>query len=139
MKVYFYNASCGDAFRIEFEGISGKRRNILIDSGYQRTFRDLLSNEISSIEAEGDNIELCVLTHIHDDHVGGIETYINAILAGRANDIILQWWFNPPRPAKLVAKKQGRTSVAKSITQGDTITNYLDSKDALPESPIISS
>lgn len=139
MKVYFYNAACGDAFRIEFEGISGRRRNILIDSGYQRTFRELLSNEINSIEAKGDNIDLWVLTHIHEDHIGGAETYIKAILAGRANDIILQWWFNPPRPAKHMPKIQDRTSVAKSITQGDTITSYLNSKNALPIMPIISS
>lgn len=139
MKVYFYNASCGDAFRIEFEGLSGDRRNIFIDSGYQRTFREILSNEISSIETKRDNIDLCVLTHIHDDHIGGVETYIKAILSGRANDIILQWWFNPPRPAKSLLKIQGCTSVARSITQGDIISSYLNSKDALPRLPIISS
>ncbi|HAY3506921.1 MBL fold metallo-hydrolase [Elizabethkingia anophelis] len=138
MKVCFYNAGCGDAFRIEFKGVSGQERNVLIDSGYQRTFQNILSSEFKSIEAKGGNIDLCVLTHIHDDHIGGIETYVKAILADRANDIILKWWFNSPRPVSAIPKLQRSGSVAKSINQSDTVTSYLQYKNALPSSPIIS-
>ncbi|ANF52928.1 hypothetical protein A0O34_21450 [Chryseobacterium glaciei] len=139
MRVYFYNAGCGDAFRVEFQGISGKIRNILIDGGFQRTFRNILANEIKLIESKKENIDLCVITHIHDDHIGALETYVNAITASRANDIILEWWYNPPRINNLQPKLQRLSSVAQSIGQADVVTSYLQSKNALPESAIVSS
>jgi beta-lactamase superfamily II metal-dependent hydrolase len=139
MKVYCYNAGCGDAFRIEFTGSSGKTRHILLDSGFQSTFRTLLIAEIRSIELKKEAIDLCVITHIHDDHIGGIQTMINAIQAGRINDIISKWWFNPPRISNLQPKLQRLGSIAQSINQADVVASYLQSKDALPKSPIVSS
>ena len=50
MEVYFYQAECGDAARIRFKGIDEQYHNIFIDSGYERTLRHILEEEINSIK-----------------------------------------------------------------------------------------
>lgn len=137
MKVVCYNAECGDAFRLEFIGKSGKVRHILLDAGYERTFRNVIVNELNLIEKKNENIDLCIITHIHDDHIGGIISFVNAVNAGRQNDIVLQWWFNPPRISSLTLKQQKLNSIAASIGQADILTSYLNFRNALPISPII--
>lgn len=49
MEIYFYQAECGDASRIRFIGDNGKPTNIIIDSGYERTFSHILQEEIENI------------------------------------------------------------------------------------------
>lgn len=137
MKVICYNAECGDAFRIEYLGKSGKVRHILLDGGYERTYRNTLFREISAIENNNENIDLCIITHIHDDHIGGIVSFVSAINAGRQNDIVLKWWFNPPRTSVLPIKQQKLNSIPASIGQADIVTSYLISINALPGFPII--
>lgn len=138
MKIHIYNAGCGDAFRIEFNGNSGHSCNILIDAGFERTFRNILAKEFVAIESKKQHIDLCVITHIHDDHIGGINALVKSILAGRGNDIVLKWWFNPPRVNGRQPPLHRLGSVAQSIGQSDFLTSYLQSKNILPESPIIS-
>lgn len=139
MRVICYNAECGDAFRIEYKGKSGKVRHILLDGGYERIYRNLLFNEFSIIEKNNENIDLCIITHIHDDHIGGIVSFVKAVNAGRQNDIVLNWWFNPPRTSILPIKQQKFNSAPASIGQADVVTSYLNSIHALPRCPIVNS
>ncbi|PIF45364.1 metallo-beta-lactamase superfamily protein [Chryseobacterium sp. 52] len=139
MKLFCYNAGCGDAFRIEFKGKSGIIRHILLDAGYERTFRNVLSKDLNVIKKQGQNIDLCIATHIHDDHIGGLKSLVNAINTNRADDMILQWWYNPPRITNLKLKSSEVESVAQSISQADVITRYLSTKCVLTKAPIVSS
>lgn len=102
MVLHCYNSACGDAFRIEFVGESGTIRHLLIDAGYQRTYRNTLSVVIASLIKKGQLIDLCIASHIHDDHIGGLEAYIKSIIANRTIDIVVQWWYNPPRLPRIV-------------------------------------
>ena len=138
MKIYCYNSGCGDAFRIEFVGQSGDTRHILIDGGHSRTYRNVLAAELARIASSKQRIDLCVVSHIHDDHIGGVETYINAVQADRAVDLVDQWWFNAPRIPRVAPQNSTIASEAKSIGQSDIIAGYLKSKDLLVKSSITS-
>lgn len=127
MKVFFYQAECGDAARINFIDAEGQPRNILIDSGYERTFRHILKEEIINLKSKKEKIDLCVVSHIHDDHIGGILKYIKTIKSGELEDLIDKWFYNPPReyfiPNPEVIDKT--ISSPMSIGQGDDLFHYI--------------
>jgi beta-lactamase superfamily II metal-dependent hydrolase len=126
MEIKFYQAECGDAARIRFLGDDQKYHNIIIDSGYERTFRHILAEEIRKIEMLGEAIDLWVISHVHDDHIGGVVKYIKSISDGETKDIVLSWFYNVPRDQKSPAVTRiSPTSEAKSISQGDTVLNFL--------------
>lgn len=138
MQVRFYQAECGDAARIHYIGVDNKPHNIFIDSGYVRTFRHVLVDEILNIKKEGESIDLWIISHIHDDHIGGALAYINAIKDGEFTDIVQSWFYNPPRRSTkgLTPEVANYISEAKSIGQGDTLASYLISTSKLPVADI---
>jgi ribonuclease BN (tRNA processing enzyme) len=83
-------------------------------------------------------IDLWIISHIHDDHIGGAIAYINAIKDGEFDDIVQSWFYNPPRISLSDFKKTDTTAVseAKSIGQGDTLASYIISKKSLPVTDI---
>lgn len=126
MEIYIYQAECGDATRIRFFGSDGKQHNIFIDAGFERTFRNILRSDIKSIKVENEAIDLCIVSHIHDDHIGGIIGYINAINAGEESDIVNEWFYNPPRYfQEAKSGTPNEISSAKSVRQGDELLSYL--------------
>lgn len=138
MTIYFYQAECGDAARVSFTGHDNKCYNIFIDSGYNRTFGHILKEEIESIENDNQQIDLWIVSHIHDDHIGGVEKYIEKIVYGEFKDLVASWFFNPPRSYSKSDNGTGLrlTSKASSIGQGDDLYWYLKNKDILPNKDI---
>jgi beta-lactamase superfamily II metal-dependent hydrolase len=64
----------GDSFLISLEDNSIK--NIIVDGGISKTYIRNLRYEIESImEAEEQNIDLMFITHVDDDHIGGIISF----------------------------------------------------------------
>lgn len=137
MKIFCYNAGCGDAFKIEFIGHSGLRRHLLLDAGYERTYRNVLADDFAKMERDRLTVDLCIGTHIHDDHIGGLKSWINAMEARRSADIVAQWWFNSPRIANNKLHKSKSISAPQSIRQADIITRYLVERDSLFKTPIV--
>jgi beta-lactamase superfamily II metal-dependent hydrolase len=138
MKIHLYQAGCGDAFRIEFIGTDGKTRNIIVDSGYAKTYRDIISKDIMSI----DEIDLWIISHLHEDHIAGVIEYLKPIKAGATSDKVKRWLYNFPRPAGNRAVKVSTPSTAMSISQSDKLQTYLQSvdhpsTDITTESPLI--
>ena len=67
LEVYAYNAGKGDCIRLRFAGT----HNIFIDTGVNRfapTFRCLCNQ----IKQSGETLDALVLTHVDDDHIGGM-------------------------------------------------------------------
>lgn len=128
MELHFYQAECGDAGRIRFLGNDNKYHNIFIDSGYRRTFNSYLKPDIQELVNRGETIDLWIISHIHDDHIGGIEQYIKCIESGELKDIVESWMYNSPRILSTKNKtKKNIISIASSIRQGDILSTYLDS------------
>jgi beta-lactamase superfamily II metal-dependent hydrolase len=133
MEIFFYQAECGDAARIRFYNALGEPKNILIDSGYERTFNHVLKKEIKELKLNNEKIDLCVISHIHNDHIGGIIKYIKSIHTGELEDIIEKWFYNPPRKYKGIKSRNHTKSISRavSISQGDDLYYYIDSKGKL--------
>ena len=124
MQLYCYQAECGDAFCIRYIGNDNKTHNIFVDSGYERTYRHILQSEIEAISKANEAIDLWVVSHIHDDHIGGIIKYIKAIKDDEITDIVKEWYYNPPRNYTPL-RQQNAISSASSIDQGDFLYDYL--------------
>lgn len=60
-----YQVKGGDCFLIRYEG-----KNFLIDSGYKTT-SDKLINDLKIMSDKGEKLDLLIITHIDNDHIGG--------------------------------------------------------------------
>ena len=130
MEIKFFQAECGDAASIRFLGNDNKYHNIFIDAGYERTFRHALETEIQESIKKNEQIDLWIISHIHDDHIGGIIKYIDTINNGEFKDIVNQYLYNPPRIYDF-KKSINNPSKIVSIDQGDILYEYLKSTNKL--------
>lgn len=138
MELFFYQAECGDSARIRFKDSNGHYRNILIDSGFERTFKHVLKDEIKKISGNEEQLDICLISHIHDDHIGGILKYIKTIKTGELDDIVDKWFYNPPRNYNASSFKIGeQVSAPASISQGDYLYDYIYSKNKLLKYDIV--
>lgn len=133
MEVSFYQAECGDAAKISFIGTDGLCHHIMIDAGYERTFRYVLLDEIRKIIENEQKIDLWIISHIHDDHIGGIMKYIQSVRDGEISDIIDKWYYNSPRNFSNSYINKDSSSRPKSIYQGDALYYYLQAISKLPQ------
>ncbi len=138
MELFCYQAECGDAIRIRYIGDDQKPHNIFLDSGYERTFRNVLQYEINSLIQVGEFVDLWIVSHIHDDHIGGIIKYIKLINDDEYEDLTQKWFYNPPRKYTPNVKNRSNISSAKSIGQGDILYDFLFQNKKLLKSDIIS-
>ena len=105
MKIRFLKAGNGDSIWITFID-QERQRNILIDGGIGDTYKSTanrkgdLFNTIEEIRKENQFIDLLILTHFDDDHIGGILRWLNK--DREASKLIKKVWFNS---GKEIAKK----------------------------------
>ena len=66
-QIYTYNAGKGECIRLRY----GDGHNIFIDTGVTR-FADTLKRLCREIVDAGETLDLLILTHVDDDHIGGI-------------------------------------------------------------------
>lgn len=100
MKVNFLEANHGDCILISFE-YEGSTKNILIDSGVSKTYEykignrlknGNLKNEITKLEEKNQFVDLLIITHVDDDHIGGILKYFAS--NDYNSNLIKKVWFN---------------------------------------------
>jgi beta-lactamase superfamily II metal-dependent hydrolase len=136
MEIKFFQAECGDAAAIRYLGNDNKYHNIFIDSGYERTFRHALELEIQEIIKRDEKIDLWIVSHIHDDHIGGIIKYIDCVNYGEFNDVVVKYIYNPPRNYNFIESDKSASKIV-SIDQGDILYEHLKSKNKLHDIDII--
>ena len=105
MKIRLLHAYNGDAIHLRTEDEEGRFVNILIDGGKGNTYSFKNSKKkdengdlkilIESIRNRDEYIDLLVLTHIDDDHIGGILKWIEK--DEEAKNLIKKVWFNSGR------------------------------------------
>lgn len=133
MEIFFLQAECGDAAHIRYKGDDGHIHNVFIDGGFERTYVHVLAERIAGVES----IDLFLVSHIHDDHIGGAIAYSRAITRGEVKDKVLRWCYNPPRPKTSIVKTTNITSSAASITHGDVLVTFLCNQNKLPPADIL--
>lgn len=103
MKIRILQAFNGDSIWVSFTDQNNSPRNILIDGGVGETYlksknskgkREFgeLKEVIDAIREEHQKIDLLILTHIDDDHIGGILKWFQH--DGEAYNLITKVWFN---------------------------------------------
>lgn len=108
----FLSVLCGDAILIRFLGDDNNFRNILIDGGYVKTYSKILKPELLGIKNRGEKIDLLILSHYDNDHIGGITAFIN----DKTFDIetfVENWWLNIDLP---LMSKYGLISIGQLNT-----------------------
>lgn len=103
MKIRILKAFNGDSIWLSFTDQNNSPRNILIDGGVGETYLTLknskgkrefgeLNEVIEIIKQWKQKIDLLILTHIDDDHIGGILKWFQH--DGEAFNLITKVWFN---------------------------------------------
>lgn len=79
MEVNFLNAGCGDAIHIRLLGEDNKSHNILIDGGSEKgtIYEHSIRKVISDINSRKELIDLWIISHIDDDHIGGVLRFLS--------------------------------------------------------------
>lgn len=139
MKIFFLHAFNGDSIWISFLE-NDIPRNILIDGGIGKTYKNTstvkgdLHKVIEKIRTDEQFIDLLILTHFDDDHIGGILRWLNK--DKEASSLIKKVWFNS---GKEIANKfnsdenkdldieivEGADDFHTSPKQGIKFENYL--------------
>jgi beta-lactamase superfamily II metal-dependent hydrolase len=131
-RIKFLPAFNGDCIILSFD-YEGETKNVLIDGGVPRTYLRHLKPELEKLVQQGENIDLLVVTHIDDDHIGGIKELYQDVSFNK--DFIKQVWFNsgdllsdhfnaerePIRKVEII--KTDQTSM--SVDQGNTLEKAL--------------
>lgn len=154
MKIKFLKAFNGDSILISFkEGQNS--RNILIDGGMPATYIQKgkngkpeygeLKETIDTIRERNEKIDLLVLTHVDDDHVGGVLKWFEK--DEDAHKLIGKVWFNSGRlisqyfdeeenKDNLLTLNPDETTLT-SIGQGVKFEDYIESKGIWDRSIVI--
>lgn len=103
MKIKFLKAFNGDSIHIRYNDDKGEKRNILIDGGLQGTYKidkgpkgkpifGEIKETIDQIRTNGELIDLLIITHIDQDHIGGILKWFDE--DEEAYKLVHEVWFN---------------------------------------------
>ena len=146
MKIKFLKAFNGDAILLSFkEGT--QPRNILIDGGTSATYQQVnelgkieygpLKKALDQIRKKGEIIDLLILTHVDDDHIGGILKWVEN--DKYASSLIGKVWFNSGRLISEYFKKEEIPEnlidlhfadvYARSIGQGVKFEDYIQNNN----------
>lgn len=96
VQVNVLKAGCGDSIHIQYTH-EGANKNILIDTGTSAMFSSgddgRLRKLIKCLQSKGETIDLLIITHWDDDHIGGVLKWFEKDLKC-AKSMIKQIWFN---------------------------------------------
>lgn len=79
MTIKFLKVKCGDSIVINFKDKKNIARNLIIDTGHHR--KKIYPNfllEVNKIFDRNEKIDLLILTHRDDDHIGGLCKLLNS-------------------------------------------------------------
>lgn len=126
MRLFSYRAKCGDAFHLQYKGESGKLRNIFLDMGYSKTYTQVLKGVISNLVGASEQIDALFLSHIHDDHIGGVSRFVNDIQKDSAlGNVVSRWIYNAPRKYDFEQTNDNKNGVLCGIVSGDKVYEHI--------------
>ena len=72
LKIVFFSADSGDCFLLVFNN-GDMQTTLLIDGGYRTRYLTKLKNQLLEVYAHENSSNYIFLTHIDNDHIGGIQ------------------------------------------------------------------
>ncbi|MGK3722924.1 MBL fold metallo-hydrolase [Priestia megaterium] len=97
IRIEVFKANRGDCMLVSCEGET--TTNILIDLGVEATYQDCVQKRLEELHNRGEHLDLLVLTHVDDDHIGGAKPFLeDNRLHGSSNKIsVRDVWLNSYR------------------------------------------
>ncbi|MEH7558871.1 MBL fold metallo-hydrolase [Priestia megaterium] len=97
IRIEVFKANRGDCMLVSCEGET--TTNILIDLGVEATYQDCVQKRLEELHNKGEHLDLLVLTHVDDDHIGGARPFLeDNRLRDSSNKIsITDIWLNSYR------------------------------------------
>jgi beta-lactamase superfamily II metal-dependent hydrolase len=134
----------GDCILISFPS-NGRKVNILIDGGVPRTYQRFLKPLLIDLQEKKEYIDLLIVTHIDDDHIGGIKELYQDQQVYRS--LIKKVWFNSGKLLSRYFKTPEDTSrevevipddtTSMSVRQGITLESELQKQSGWVQELII--
>lgn len=125
----FIPMDMGDCIILDLTDRKGITHTLILDSGTSKSFREYLRPQLKGLYDKKSTINLWVLSHIHDDHIGGFTIYIRDLeynIVPKTDSFI----FNPTSLISASGKSHTKSIyVPISISQGDTISDFLTEGD----------
>lgn len=126
MRLICYKAMCGDAFHLQFEGESGKYRNVFLDMGHPKTYTQVLKDVVLGLIRSSEQIDALFLSHIHDDHIGGANRFIKDIQNDSTfENLVGRWIYNAPRKYGIGKARNDKEGVLCGIVSGDKVYEHI--------------
>jgi beta-lactamase superfamily II metal-dependent hydrolase len=97
LEIKFFSVGCGDGILVRFLGEDSIFHNILIDGGTEKgdAYQNTIKKEIQRIIDSKEIIDLWIISHIDDDHIGGILRFIKDIDLRKQVDLSkTTFWYN---------------------------------------------
>jgi len=91
LKIKVLKVLHGDAIIITFLGNDEKKHNIFIDGGFSSTYARTIKREAERIVDRNEKIDIFVITHIDQDHIGGALRFLKEF--GKRG-IVDEYWVN---------------------------------------------
>jgi beta-lactamase superfamily II metal-dependent hydrolase len=150
MEIKFLQANNGDSILISLIDSDGESKNILVDGGIKKTYKTdkgskgkpefgELKAVIDTIRNSNKFIDLLIITHIDEDHIGGIIKWFNN--DENAFKLVKEVWFNSGKGiAKFLKKSENKDlehlinpdkTTLSSINQGIDFSKYINEKGIL--------
>lgn len=121
----------GDAIVLRFNGNDGYNHHVFIDGGFASTYSKTIEDEVAKIVRANERIDLFVITHTDNDHIGGVIQFVKEY---GETDLVDKYWFNC---SNLDVPLSSRASEI-SILDGIKLRDYLQQKLKLPEHEVTS-
>jgi beta-lactamase superfamily II metal-dependent hydrolase len=134
MKIQFLPAGCGDAIIIQFDDSSGEKRLIVVDFGKKRYADQPILIEALRTEIKGcKNIDLFVITHMDDDHIGGVVSLFEKEFTD-ITDKVNEWWLNHSLE---ISNSQENITNKINAPQAVDLKEFLTGLEKCPKKPIL--
>jgi beta-lactamase superfamily II metal-dependent hydrolase len=118
IKFEFFEAGCGDSILVTID----KKYHLLIDGGLVKTYNKKIKPRLSNI----DNLDLIVLTHVHNDHICGL---ISLLRDNKEREKVKRIWFNSPDNARVEINTTDKISYKAGNLFNELIKKYDISHD----------
>ncbi len=151
LKIKFLKANNGDSILISFIDDKETARNILIDTGTSKTYYDEdnstygdLFDITEELNSKSEKIDLLIITHIDDDHIGGLLKWFS--MNKSAYNLIENIWFNSGKAISQYLKEEENrelkvlvediSSSYSSVRQSKDFEKYIDEHNITKENII---
>lgn len=134
MEIRWLSVGCGDGIHIRYYGSDGLYHNLFIDGGVEsgEIYTNGLRKEIELLIAAREQIDLWIITHVDDDHIGGVLRFIkDEALRAQLDLSQTAFWYNySPYDYETGLK----TTQQKSVRQGNQLRDFLNKESKLNQS-----